>query len=290
MTMKTRRGFRAGLRRGRTGDLAHEYTAARQIQHRSRRCASFFEEGSISKGNAMLKRSISIRAKSLLILMPLLLLSIPAGAQIDNCCFVDRQCTTNEQWVSGYYAFQNHQCAAPADSAQRTSSPSQPQSEQAPTASAAIDNCCYVDRLCQTDEEWVNGYNAYQNNQCGAPSQQRRSTPSQTQPQTRTSQNADNCCFIGWQCNTDEEWTSGYWAFQNDHCAIQSHWEEQWPRRQSGNQQQSSSGIQQDPVTRTTRSEHEDGKRSSARPEWFREWCDFHLVIRVPQPPECLEN
>ena len=32
---------------------------------------------------------------------------------IDNCCFVDRQCATDQEWVDGYWAFQNGQCAAP---------------------------------------------------------------------------------------------------------------------------------------------------------------------------------
>ena len=36
------------------------------------------------------------------------------SAQIDNCCFVDRQCTTDQEWTDGYWAFQNGQCAAPS--------------------------------------------------------------------------------------------------------------------------------------------------------------------------------
>ena len=35
---------------------------------------------------------------------------------IDNCCFVDRQCSSNQEWVDGYWAFQNQQCSAPAQS------------------------------------------------------------------------------------------------------------------------------------------------------------------------------
>ncbi|MCY3781870.1 MAG: SH3 domain-containing protein [Chloroflexi bacterium] len=31
-------------------------------------------------------------------------------ANIDNCCFVDRQCTTEQEWVDGYWAYQNNQC------------------------------------------------------------------------------------------------------------------------------------------------------------------------------------
>ena len=36
-------------------------------------------------------------------------------------------------------------------------------------APSDIDNCCFVDRHCQTDQEWTDGYWAYQNNQCGTP-------------------------------------------------------------------------------------------------------------------------
>lgn len=39
-------------------------------------------------------------------------------------------------------------------------------SEQTPSD---IDNCCFVDRQCQTDQEWVDGYWAYQRNECPAP-------------------------------------------------------------------------------------------------------------------------
>lgn len=45
-----------------------------------------------------------------------------------------------------------------------------------------IDNCCYVDRQCDTDEEWVSGFWAFQrNNQCAAPSQQRQQGRQQRQ-------------------------------------------------------------------------------------------------------------
>ncbi|MDE2858783.1 MAG: SH3 domain-containing protein [Chloroflexota bacterium] len=85
-------------------------------------------------------------------------------AQVDNCCFVDRQCHTDQDWTDGYWAFQNGQCAAPAQPAGQPSQPSQP----APAVSPQVDNCCFVDRQCHTDQEWTNGYLAYQNNQCGA--------------------------------------------------------------------------------------------------------------------------
>lgn len=56
----------------------------------------------------------------------------------------------------------------------------------------------------------------------------RSSAPTQA-PSTRVSQssqpsqlpsNVDNCCFVNRQCNTDDEWTRGYWAFQNNECPV----------------------------------------------------------------------
>ena len=41
----------------------------------------------------------------------------------------------------------------------------------------------------------------------------------QTSSQTGKSTNIDNCCFVDRQCMTDQEWTDGYWAFQNNECA-----------------------------------------------------------------------
>ncbi len=93
----------------------------------------------------------------------------PAGnvpSNIDNCCFVDRQCHSDQDWTNGYWAFQNGQCAAPAQT--QIQSPAQPASN----ASRNSDNCCFVDRQCQTDQEWGDGYWAYQRNEC----------PAQTQP------------------------------------------------------------------------------------------------------------
>ncbi len=73
---------------------------------------------------------------------------------------------------------------------------------------ANIDNCCFVDRQCQTDQEWQDGWWAFKNGQCAAPA------PSSS----ATSANVDNCCFIGWQCHNDDDWSRGYQAFQNNQC------------------------------------------------------------------------
>lgn len=104
-----------------------------------------------------------------------------AQTEIDNCCFVDRQCTTDEQWVSGYYAYQNNQCGMPAQEPVQTVTA--PVSVSQP---AVIDNLCYTVRVCRTPLEWIEGYYAYQSQQGGqvAVSSQQQTQTRQT-PQTR---------------------------------------------------------------------------------------------------------
>ena len=116
-------------------------------------------------------------------------------SQIDNCCFVDRQCQSDQEWIAGYWAYQNRQCAAPA--------------QPVASAPATVDNCCFVDRQCQSDQEWIAGYWAYQNRQCAAPAQ-----PVASAPLT-----GGNCCSLGWQCYTEVEREQGYWAYQINQCA-----------------------------------------------------------------------
>jgi len=157
------------------------------------------------------------------------------ASDIDNCCFVDRQCSTDQDWVNGYHAFQNNQCSAPA------------QSQPAGGAPAQIDNCCYVDRQCHSEQDWINGWQAYANNQCGATTQ--AGAPSSYQqasgviqrtasgivygynsgrgilPTTRPFLDpatglstfrggSGNCCDIGWQCNNDQDWAEGFRHYQ----------------------------------------------------------------------------
>ena len=84
-------------------------------------------------------------------------------ADVDNCCFIDRECKSDQEWVSGYWAFQKNQCPV---TNQRTATAAQPAS-----APAQIDNCCFVDRQCHSDNDWVRGYWAYQRQQCLLPGQ-----------------------------------------------------------------------------------------------------------------------
>ncbi len=128
------------------------------------------------------------------------------AAEIDNCCFVDRQCATDQQWINGYWAYQHGQCAAPAQMPAETSA------QPAASETGVIDNCCFAGWQCNSDQEWVNGYHAYQNNQCDAP-------PSASR---RSATNADSCCQLGWNCTIDEDRTFARWWFDdhNGHCYI----------------------------------------------------------------------
>ena len=86
-------------------------------------------------------------------------------SNIDNCCFVDRQCASDQDWSDGYWAFQNGQCAAPVQTGTGTST------QPVTSTPATVDNCCFVDRQCHNDAEWADGYWAFQNGQCGSPAQ-----------------------------------------------------------------------------------------------------------------------
>ena len=143
-----------------------------------------------------------MRTKCIAVLIAFCTLIALASAQIDNCCFVDRQCSSDQEWSDGYWAFQNGQCVAPAPSA---------------NLSVPVDNCCGIDRQCSTDAEWLSGWQAYQNNQCAAPAPPQPQTS--TAPVGNAPANVDNCCFVDRQCNTDLDWEVGYYDFRDRQCA-----------------------------------------------------------------------
>ena len=133
-------------------------------------------------------------------------------SQIDNCCFVDRQCNTDQEWTDGYYAFQNNQCAAPMQSQQQTSA--QPVSN----VPAQVDNCCFVDRQCNTEADWIDGYHAFQNNQCAAPAQSHQQ--SSAQHVSNVSGQIDNCCMVDRQCHSEFDWEQGFYAYLAGECPV----------------------------------------------------------------------
>ena len=85
---------------------------------------------------------------------------VTGAPNIDNCCFVDRQCSADSEWTDGYWAFQRNECPAPA-----LAQPEIPaQSPASPPAN--VDNCCQLGNQCATNGDWINGYLAFQVNQC----------------------------------------------------------------------------------------------------------------------------
>jgi len=85
----------------------------------------------------------------------------PIASDIDNCCFVDRQCTSDKEWTDGYWAFQNAQCTAPA----QTSTSTQPASSDIGQGN----NCCQFGWHCQSDAHRHEGFSAFQENRCKHP-------------------------------------------------------------------------------------------------------------------------
>ena len=84
----------------------------------------------------------------------------PDSSDIDNCCFVDRQCNSNHEWTNGYWAYQNNQCRAPIAPVSSISTPI------TATDTAEVDNCCFIGWQCHSDSDWERGYHAYQSNSC----------------------------------------------------------------------------------------------------------------------------
>ena len=108
----------------------------------------------------------------------------------------------NEVWMAGWVSHSRVE--------------SNTQTQTSTQTASNIDNCCFVDRQCNTDQEWTDGYWAFQSKQCIAPAGSQTQTSTQT-TSTIASQ-TDNCCFVDRQCATDQEWTDGYWAYQNNQC------------------------------------------------------------------------
>ena len=135
----------------------------------------------------------------------------PSAAPVDNCCFVDRECHSDQDWSNGYWAFQNGQCAASAQT--------QPVATTPVSAPKGVDNCCQVNRQCHSDVDWVRGYEDYQANQCaGAGSI--TSTTSITPITGAIPEDVDNCCFVNRQCHTEQDYVIGYEQFKYGLCHV----------------------------------------------------------------------
>ena len=163
----------------------------------------------------------------------IILIALVAGSAsgIDNCCFVDRQCHNDQDWVNGYWAFQNNQCSAPAPA----------QSQPTGGAPALIDNCCYVDRQCHSDLDWIGGWHAYQAGQCSVPSQS--PAPASSQPAGPVPAQIDNCCFVDRQCHSEQDWINGWQAYRNGQCGAPGQAQTVASSRHGGAISRTASGI-----------------------------------------------
>ncbi len=59
-------------------------------------------------------------------------------------------------------------------------------------------NCCAAGWDCPHDQNWLNGYLAYQKDECGGPPQ------------------IGSCCYAGWNCTFDFDWIMGRWAYDDN--------------------------------------------------------------------------
>lgn len=82
-----------------------------------------------------------------------------------------------------------------------------------------IDNCCFVNRHCSTDEDWQRGFWAFQNNECPLTTQNR---PPASTSQIALPGNIDNCCFLDRECHSDADWITGFLDYQNKQCSVQA--------------------------------------------------------------------
>ena len=82
---------------------------------------------------------------------------VGANNDAPNCCNAPgRQCTSNAEWVAGYYAYKRGECPAYV-----------PQTVADERGEAP--NCCNAPgRQCTSNAEWVAGYYAYKRGECPA--------------------------------------------------------------------------------------------------------------------------
>jgi len=153
-----------------------------------------------------------MRAKTFALIIAGFVLCAVSSAQensiIDNCCYVDRQCQSDQQWIDGWHAFQRNECPANQPAAPASAPVSAP-------AGQPVDNCCFVDRQCQSDQQWIAGWNAFQRNECPA---SQPAAPASAPVSAPAGQPINNCCFVDRQCQSDQEWVAGYQAFQQGQC------------------------------------------------------------------------
>lgn len=96
--------------------------------------------------------------------VPMTRVEIETPRAVDNCCYVDRQCSAEDEWEAGYWAFQHNECPAPARAQPQT--PAQTEASSPESDPSNVDNCCFLNWQCYSDYDWQVGYETHQQNQC----------------------------------------------------------------------------------------------------------------------------
>ena len=75
----------------------------------------------------------------------------------NNCCFIGRQCNTDDEWVQGYYNYKNNEC----DQSSQPTSASSPSTSQSSQPSYSCDCSKGCDYMSSCEEAY------FQLNECG---------------------------------------------------------------------------------------------------------------------------
>lgn len=134
---------------------------------------------------------------------------------IDNYCLTIWQCETEEQWVCGYDAWQAHQGALIAPQCGATWSLSNLAGRDALSVfESRIDNLCFISWACESEDEWVLGYHAYQAiRDVWYPRLRAAEAPPDAGLSTPETE-IDNFCFTVWTCESEADWKRGFFAWQ----------------------------------------------------------------------------
>lgn len=125
----------------------------------------------------------------------------------DNCCDLDRECHTEEEWKAGWLAFDRLECWDEYHKWARTPDP-------AYMPPAGSTNCCDAPGwLCLNDDHIERGRSAF-------------TAYSHCNPRIKTGylpyflyyDATDNCCHLGRDCQTNADWERGYSDFLHFRC------------------------------------------------------------------------
>ncbi len=125
----------------------------------------------------------------------------------DNCCDLDRECHTEEEWKAGWLAFERLECWDAYFNWKRTPDP-------AYMPPAGSTNCCDAPGwLCLNDDHIRAGEDAFVAYSHCNPNIKAAYLPTLVYHDA-----TDNCCRLGRDCQTNADWERGYSDFLHFRC------------------------------------------------------------------------